>query len=112
MSADTPYLGELEQLILLAILQLGDGAYAVPIRTLLKDKAHRALSRGALYTSLERLETKGLLDSRMSEPLAIRGGRARRYFTVNKRGVQALKAAHAAVAGLAQGLEGVLGKRR
>jgi len=112
MSTDAPYLGELEQLILLAILQLGDDAYAVPVRALLESKARRSLSRGALYTSLERLEAKGLLDSRMSEPLAIRGGRARRYFTVNRRGVQALRAAHAAVAGLTEGLEGVLERRR
>lgn len=112
MSADPPYLGELEQLILLAILQLGDEAYAVPVRAELKDKARRGLSRGALYTSLERLEAKGLLSSRLGEPLAIRGGRARRYFTVTPRGVQALRTAHAAVASLAHGLESVLGKRR
>jgi DNA-binding PadR family transcriptional regulator len=112
MSNDTPSLGEFEQLVLLAVLRLGEDAYAVPVRALLEDKAGRAVSRGALYTSLERLETKGLLDSHMSEPLAIRGGRARRYFTVTKRGVQALRAAYAAVASLAQGLDSVLGKRR
>ena len=110
--ADAPYLGELEQLILLAILQLEDDAYAVPIRELLETKAKRSISRGALYTSLERLESKGLLESRMGEPLAIRGGRPRRYFTTTPRGVQALRAAHAAVANLTQGLDGVFGRRR
>ena len=112
MSAPPPYLGEFEQLILLAVLQLGDDAYAVPVLALLHAKARRTVARGALYTSLERLEGKGLLRSRMSEPLAVRGGRARRYFEVTDRGLDALRAARAAVVNLSHGLDAVLDRRK
>lgn len=101
---ESPYLGELEHLLLLAILQLGDDAYTVPIRHVLADRAKRSVSRGALYTSLERLEAKGLVTSRFGEPLAVRGGRARRYFAVTARGFQALRLARTALASLAKGL--------
>lgn len=108
---DAPYLGELEQLILLAVLQLGDEAYTVPVRALLAERAGRRVARGALHTALDRLEQKGLLTSTMGEPLAIRGGRARRYFTVTPAGVVALKVARAAVANLSKGLSAMLERR-
>ncbi len=107
---DAPYIGELEQLVLLAILQCGDDAYTVPIRGVLVERSHRRLARGALYTSLERLEAKELVSSRLGEPLAVRGGRARRYFTVTAAGVEALRDARRAVTNLSQGLEGLLEK--
>jgi len=103
------YLGELEQLLILAILQCGDDAYTVPIRQILADKSRRRIARGALYTSLDRLESKGLVSSRLGEPLAERGGRSRRYYVVTEAGVEAVRAARAAVANLSQGLESVLG---
>jgi DNA-binding PadR family transcriptional regulator len=109
--SEPPYLGELEQLLLLAILQCGEDAYTVPIRGVLADRSRRNLARGALYTSLDRLEAKGFLTSRLGEPLAIRGGRARRYFAVTASGLEALRSAQAAVADLSRGLESVLGKR-
>lgn len=99
-----PYLGELEHLILLAILQLGDDAYTVPIRRVLADRANRSVGRGALYTSLDRLEAKGLVTSHLGGPLAVRGGRARRYFAVTARGFQALQSARTALASLSKGL--------
>ena len=80
------YLGELEQIVLLAVLRLGDEAYAVPILEQIEAQTGRKVARGALYTALERLETKGCLRSRVGEPLAERGGRARRYFTVTPGG--------------------------
>lgn len=101
---DNPYLGELEHLLLLAILQLGDDAYTVPIRRVLADRAKRSVARGALYTSLDRLEAKGLVTSRLGEPLAVRGGRARRYFAVSSRGFHALQTARTALASLSKGL--------
>jgi DNA-binding PadR family transcriptional regulator len=110
MSRAVPYLGELEQLLLLAVLQCGDEAYTVPIRQILLTRSRRRVSRGALHTSLDRLEAKGLLQSRMGEPLAIRGGRARRYFTVTRPGIAALRDARAAVASLSQNLESVLNR--
>jgi PadR family transcriptional regulator PadR len=108
--SDVPYLGELEHLLLLAILQCGEDAYTVPIRQVLAERSRRRISRGALYTSLDRLEAKGIVQSKLGEPLAMRGGRARRYFSVTPSGLEALRAARAAVANLSDGLESVLGK--
>ena len=67
------YLGEFEYGVLLAILQL-QNAYAVPIRELLEERTGRTVARGALYTALERLETKGCLRSRMGDPRATAAG--------------------------------------
>ena len=78
---------------------------------MLAERSRRHIARGALYTSLERLEAKGLVRSRFGEPLAIRGGRARRYFAVTETGLEALHAARAAVANLSEGIESVLGGR-
>ncbi len=101
-------LGEFEQRVLLAVLQLGDEAYAVPVRELIVTRTKRDVARGALCTALERLEAKSLLTSRIGDPLPERGGRARRYFTVTPDGVTLLRDARAAVANLSQGLESVL----
>lgn len=102
------YLGELEQIVLLAVLRLGDEAYAVPILEQIERQTGRQVARGALYTALERLETKGCLRSRLGEPLAERGGRARRYFTVTPAAVRSLKAAKLALHKLWNGLESIL----
>jgi DNA-binding PadR family transcriptional regulator len=83
-------LGEFEQLILLAILRLGDDAYGVSIRAELAERAGRTVAPGAMYTALERLEVKGLITSRMSEPTPQRGGRAKRHVTVTAAGMAAL----------------------
>src|ERR687891_1340765 len=83
-------LGEFEQLILLAILRLRENAYGVTIRAELADRAGRKVAPGALYTALERLETKGLITSRMSAPTPQRGGRAKRHVTVTAAGMEAL----------------------
>jgi DNA-binding PadR family transcriptional regulator len=105
------YLGEFEQIVLLAILRLGDDAYAIPVREEIAARTGRAVSRGALYTALERLEAKRCLRSRLGPPLAERGGRARRYFTVTPAGVSALRASRRALLELWQGLESVLEAR-
>jgi DNA-binding PadR family transcriptional regulator len=112
MGNPPPYLGEFEQLVLLAVLRLGDEAYAVPIRQAIEEAAARSVSRGALYTTLERLEAKGLLASRIGEPTADRGGRARRYHSVTPIGLRALRAAREAVMRLSTGLESTLGRLR
>jgi DNA-binding PadR family transcriptional regulator len=103
-----PYLGEFEYAALLAVLHLGDEAYAVPVRELIEDRTGRPVARGALYTPLERLERKSCLRSRMSDPSPERGGRARRYFTVTPLGLRALRSTHAALSRLSRGLEAVL----
>ena len=99
------YLGELEQIVLLAVLRLGDEAYAVPILEQIEAQAGRTLARGALYTALDRLEAKGCLRSRLGDPLPERGGRARRYFTVTPAAVKALKQSRLALQRLWDGLE-------
>jgi DNA-binding PadR family transcriptional regulator len=98
--------------MLLAVLQCADQAYTVPIRQTLEEKAGRRISRGAVHTTLERLEGKRLLTSRLGEPLAVRGGRARRYYQVTPQGVEALRAARGALARLSSGLESLLDPRR
>jgi PadR family transcriptional regulator, regulatory protein PadR len=104
------YLGEFEQLVLLAILHLGDAAYAVPIRQELATRARRDIARGALYTTLERLESKGYVRSRFGEPVPERGGRPRRYFVVTARGIGTLKTSREALRGMYQGLEAIFGE--
>ena len=98
-------LGEFEQLILLAILRLRDGAYGVTIRAELAERAGRTVAPGALYTALERLETKGLITSRMSDPTPQRGGRAKRHVTVTASGIEALTRAVQAYERLLDGLD-------
>ena len=109
------YLGEFEQLVLLAILQCAEtdeGAYTVPIGRLIGERTGRDVARGALHTSLDRLQAKGLVASKLGEPLAIRGGRSRRYFTVTKPGLAALRESRAAVLSLSSGLEALLDRKR
>jgi DNA-binding PadR family transcriptional regulator len=102
------YLGELEQIVLLAVLRLGTEAYAVPILEEIEAQTGRRIARGALYTALDRLEKKGCLRSRVGEPLPERGGRARRYFTVTPVAVRALKHSRLALQRLWNGLESIL----
>ena len=98
-------LGEFEQLILLAILRLRDEAYGVTIRAELADRADRHVAPGALYTALERLETKGLITSRMSDPTPQRGGRAKRYVSLTAAGKKSLARAVRAYDRLLDGLD-------
>ena len=98
-------LGEFEQLILLAILRLRDDAYGVTIRAELSTRAGRTVAPGALYTALERLETKGLITSRMSDPTPQRGGRAKRHVSVSPAGMEALTRAVQAYERLLDGLK-------
>ncbi|HEY3885983.1 MAG TPA: helix-turn-helix transcriptional regulator [Vicinamibacterales bacterium] len=99
------HLGELEQIVLLAVWRLGEGAYTAPILDEIKEQTGRSLARGALYTALDRLERKGCLRSRVGEALPERGGRPRRYFTVTPAAVRALKDSRQALLRLWRGLE-------
>jgi DNA-binding PadR family transcriptional regulator len=96
-------LGEVEQLVLLALLRLDREAYAVPIRDVIATEARIELSRATIYITLDRLEQKGLLESSFSEPTADPGGKARRVFRLLPNGLSALKAARRAVDRLAAG---------
>lgn len=107
-SPQTPLLGEVEMLVLLAVLRLGDDAYAVPIRDVILSEAGVDVSRGTIYVALERLERKSYVTSYFSDPQAVRGGKARRLFQLKPPGLAAVKAAKGAVDRLAHGtvLEG------
>lgn len=85
-----PTLGTLELAALLAVARLGDGAYGLAVRRDLAARLGRDYSVGAVYTTLQRLEDKGLLTSRASDPLPVRGGRSRRHFAVTGAGAQAI----------------------
>jgi DNA-binding PadR family transcriptional regulator len=107
MTEQTP-LGELEHLILLAILRLRDEAYGLSVARELQAQAQRPLSRGALYTSLERLELKGLLRWRLETGGPERQGLPKRVYAVTPRGVAAVRASHRRLRRMWSGLDDVL----
>lgn len=86
-------LGTLELATLLAVARLRENAYGLAIRRDLIARTDRDYSVGAVYTTLQRLEDKGLLTSRHSDPLPIRGGRSRRHFNLTSTGAHALREA-------------------
>ena len=106
--ADLSALGEFEQVVLLAILRLEDEAYAVSVRDEILRCTGRDVSRGSVYITLDRLETKGYLRSRLADPTPERGGRAKRYYELRPRAVEALKESRRALVALWRGLESVL----
>src|ERR1700745_10006 len=91
--ADAPILGEFEHSVLLAILRLGETAYGVAIRKEIKERTGREPAPGALYTTLDRLEDKGLLTSSLGDPTPERGGGAKAYVKVSAMGMRALNEA-------------------
>ena len=100
-----PSLGEFEQIVLLAVLRLGDEAYGVTILGEIAARTGRNPSPGALYTTLHRMEDKGLVTFRDGSPTPERGGRAKRFVTVTREGRTALTGAQAAYRSLMQGLD-------
>lgn len=99
-----PTLGEFEQIVLLAVLRVGNDAYGIAIRAEIEVRTGRDPSPGALYTTLDRLEEKGFLTSRIGDPSPKRGGRAKRYFSVTASGINAVGRAQRAYQGLLEGL--------
>jgi PadR family transcriptional regulator len=106
---DISALGEFEQVVLLSILRLGDDAYAVSVRDEIARCTGREVSRGSIYITLDRLETKGYLKSRLADPTPERGGRAKRYYALRPRAIEALRDSRRALVALWRGLEGLLG---
>jgi DNA-binding PadR family transcriptional regulator len=102
------FLGEFEQMILLAILQLRDEAFALGVIRELDQRVGRRVSRGALYKTLERLEEKGFVNWEVEETTPGRGGHPRRRFRVTSAGITALRVAKDALSQLWEGLDGVL----
>lgn len=99
------YLGEFEQTVLLAVLRAGENAYAVSIREAIEQRTGRNVSRGALYITLERLEEKGYLRSRLGGATAERGGRPKRFYRVQPSGVAALETSREALERMWKGLK-------
>lgn len=98
-------LGEFEQIVLLAILRLGDHAYGVTIREEIQARTDRDPAPGALYTTLDRLEEKGLVTSHFGDPTPERGGRAKRFFEVSANGVEAVARAQRSFQRMLKGLK-------
>ena len=103
--SSTAFLGEFEQMVLLAVLQQGENAFALEVRREIETSANRSVSRGAFYTTLDRLERKGFVrweerqpdDSRRSAPL--------RHFAVTDGGLEALRTSRRALDSLSRGLD-------
>jgi DNA-binding PadR family transcriptional regulator len=87
----SPALGSLELTVLLAVARLQDEAFGLAIRRDVSERLDREYSVGAIYTTLQRLEDKGFLTSRPTEPLPVRGGRSRRQFVMTASGHRALR---------------------
>lgn len=99
------HLGELEQIVLLAVLRVGEDAYGVPIRHEIEQRTGRSLTVGALYRTLDRLEGKGYVTSSFGDPTPERGGRSKRYFRVLPLGMRALRASRNALAAMWEGVD-------
>lgn len=98
-------LGDLERLVLLSVVRLGDGTYGAEIQRELADRTGRSVTPGTVYPTLDRLEKKGLLRSWMGEATAERGGRSKRHYAVLPAGLTQAAEAWAEVARLAEGIE-------
>jgi PadR family transcriptional regulator PadR len=102
--SDREGLGEFEHIIILALLRLGDEAYGMRVRQEIEQRAGRETSIGAVYSTLDRLETKGLVESSTGDPTPERGGRAKRVFRATPKGIQALERSQQALMNMMEGL--------
>lgn len=100
--------GDLEILVLLAVLRGGDGAYGVSVRRDIEERTGRPLARGAVYVTLERLESKGWLESALGGASAVRGGRRKRLYRLSEAGRGVLRGALADLRRMSEGLEPAL----
>lgn len=98
------HLGELEQLVLLALVRLGDEAYGISVRDEIARRASRDLSVGSIYKTLLRLEEKGFIAARQGEPTPERGGRRKTHYSVLPPGDRALQYSLAALRRMTRGL--------
>ena len=98
------YLGEFEQLLLFAVVELRDDAYGGCIRRTIEERTGRSVSPGAIYTALDRMETRKLVASTLGEPTAQRGGKRKRYYRIEPEGLELLRRSHNALTRMAQGL--------
>jgi len=99
------FLGEFEHIIVLALLRLEDRAYGVTVRQEIEFRIKREVSIGAVYATLDRLETKGYVKSHHGDPTPERGGRSKRFFRVTAKGVAAANRTHRALQSMTEGLD-------
>ena len=99
------HLGEFEQLVLMALMRLGDNAYGMSVREEIAARTGRDVSISAVYTTLERLERKGFTASRIGEPTAQRGGRRKKHYALAGAGQRALQTSYEALSQMADGLD-------
>lgn len=100
--------GDFEQMVLLAILHVGMEAYGVPVVEEIRRRTGRSILRPAVYVALRRLEKKGLVRSRIGDPLPERGGRARKFYEVTPSGMEVLREARAAWLAMWDGVQSLL----
>jgi len=98
-------LGEFEQLVLLALLRLRENGYGATIHHEVQARTRRAISISAVYTTLDRLEEKGLVRSRTGEPTPQRGGRRKKYYALEAAGAEALAQSYRVFKEMTRGLE-------
>lgn len=103
------FLGEFEQMLLLAALRLGDQAYGVALVEELETAVGRRVSRGSVYVTLDRMEEKGWVQSSLSAPRSERGGRPRRIVSVTAEGLAQLRRSKEALQTLWEGVEALHG---
>ena len=99
------YLGEFEQVVLLAVQHLGPEAYGVTIRREIEARTGRKVSHGAIYPTMDRLEAKGYVSSSVGAPTAERGGRSKRHFKLEPAGLEALERSRDMLAAMWRGVE-------
>src|SRR5258707_1059569 len=98
------FLGGFELLVLLALIRLADEAYGVPISEAIEESSGRDVAMGSVYITLGRLERKGLVTSRLGEPTAERGGRAKTYFRITAKGLREVRQARRTLVSLWEGV--------
>ena len=100
-----PLLGEFEQVVLLSLLRLGNGAWGAAIRRDIQDRIGRELPVSVVYVTLQRMEKKGWVKSYVGAPTAERGGRRRRHYLIDTKGEHALGRSYRALVKMSEGLE-------
>jgi PadR family transcriptional regulator, regulatory protein PadR len=98
------FVGEFELYVMLALAHAGDEAYGVTIRREIESRTGRTIAIGAVYATLSRLDDKGLVRFRISDPLPVQGGRARKYYTLTAAGARALRHSTRMLARMTAGL--------
>ena len=106
----TPIIGEFEQIVMLALLRLGADAYGATVCSEIERRGGRGVSVSAVHTTLDRLEQKGLVKSRVGDPTPQRGGKRKRHYEVAASGMKALQASYRSLRNMADGLEHLLGE--